>query len=112
MESVRKLFTPLHEAWEQAAAPLIELWTAGPTALTGLAEGNPWLAPIGAATTAWMKWKQQADEALAAGWAAFGLSTRREQERMLHLLSDLQSRLVDLEERLEVAQRRGTGEDT
>jgi hypothetical protein len=33
-------------------------------------------------------------------WSAFGLSTRRDQERTLHLLNQLQSRIYDLEEQL------------
>jgi hypothetical protein len=61
------------------------------------------LEPTAAMLTAALKWKKQADDAVNATWARMGLPTRREQERMLHLLNQIQSRLIDLEERLEDA---------
>ncbi len=50
-----------------------------------------------------MTLKKQTDDALMQTWANLGLPTRREQERMLHVLNQVQSRLMDLEERLEDA---------
>jgi len=38
--------------------------------------------------------------AVAAWWSSFGLPTRRDQERALHKLNQLESRLYDLEEQL------------
>jgi hypothetical protein len=49
--------------------------------------------------TAMMKTKAATDRAMSAWWAAIGLPTRRDQERALHKLNQLESRLYDLEER-------------
>jgi hypothetical protein len=38
---------------------------------------------------------------VATGWGAWGLPTKRDQERILHSLNQLQSKLIDLEEKLE-----------
>lgn len=105
-------------AWAKAPA-LFALWAkspAGGAPAEGAAEGASadavaapfaaWLqaaalmAPVGAGIAAWMRWKAQSDEAVAQGWTSLGLPTRRDQEQMLHLLRDLQSRVVDLEEKL------------
>jgi hypothetical protein len=59
------------------------------------------LGPAGAMLTAAMKTKVAADRALDAWWAAWGLPTRRDQERALHKLNQLESRLMDLEEQLQ-----------
>jgi hypothetical protein len=59
------------------------------------------LGPAGAMLTAAMKTKAAADRALDAWWAAWGLPTRRDQERALHKLNQLESRLMDLEEQLQ-----------
>jgi hypothetical protein len=47
-----------------------------------------------------MKVKTATDKAIAGWWGAWGLPTRRDQERTLHALNQLQSRLIDLEEKL------------
>ena len=47
-----------------------------------------------------MKSKASADKAAAAWWGALGLPTKRDQERTLHALNQLQSRLLDHEEKL------------
>jgi hypothetical protein len=47
-----------------------------------------------------MKMKAASDKAMSAWWGALGLPTKRDQERTLHALNQLQSRLMDLEERL------------
>ena len=59
------------------------------------------LGPSGAALTAAMRAKAASDKAVAASWAAMGLPTRRDQERTLHALNKLESKLLDLEDRLE-----------
>ena len=77
-------------AWEQATAQYMEKVLTNPGVL-GLA---------GAMLTAAMKTKAATDKALASWWAAFGLPTRRDQERALHKLNQLETRLYDLEEQL------------
>ncbi len=47
-----------------------------------------------------MKAKAASDEAAADYWGMLGLSTKRDQERTLHVLNQIQSRLTDLEEKL------------
>ena len=65
------------------------------------------LGPAGAMLTAAMKTKSATDRAVAAWWGAMGLPNRRDQERALHKLNQLESRLYDIEEKLEDAQERG-----
>ena len=59
------------------------------------------LGPSGAMLTAAMKAKAAADKATAHVVGRVGLPTKRDQERTLHALNQLQSRLIDLEEKLE-----------
>lgn len=59
------------------------------------------IGPAGVLLTASMKTKAAADRALETWWAAWGLPTKRDQERALHKLNELESRLLDLEEELE-----------
>jgi len=77
-------------AWEQATTQYMEKVMTSPGVL----------APAGAMLTAMMKTKAATDRALSAWWAALGLPTRRDQERALHKLNQLESRLYDLEEHL------------
>jgi hypothetical protein len=78
------------DAWEGATAELVEKWMKSPLVL----------GPSGALLTAAMKAKAAADRAVAQWWGALGLPTKRDQERSLHALNQIQSRLIDLEERL------------
>jgi Poly(R)-hydroxyalkanoic acid synthase subunit (PHA_synth_III_E) len=78
-------------AWEQATSQLAEKVFQNPGVL----------APTGAMFTAAMKTKAAADRALDLWWSAWGLPTRRDQERLLHKLNQLESRLMDLDEQLE-----------
>ena len=78
-------------AWEGATASYLEKVLSNPSVL----------GPAGAVLTAAMKTKVASDKAAAAWWAALGLPTRRDQERALHKLDVLESRLHDLEDRLE-----------
>ena len=82
-------------AWEQATAQYMEKVLTNPGVL----------GPAGAMLTAMMKMKATTDKALAAWWGAFGLPTRRDQERALHKLNQLESRIADLEEQLAAARR-------
>jgi len=79
-------------AWEQATSQYMEKLFANPEVLK----------PAGAMLTAAMKTKIATDRALDAWWSMWGLPTRRDQERALHKLNQLESRLLDLEERLAV----------
>ena len=78
------------DAWESATAKVVETWLRSPLVL----------GPSGAMLTAFMKGKAARDEMLATMWGAMGLPTKRDQERTLHALNQLQSRLMDLEERI------------
>ncbi|MBN4059253.1 hypothetical protein JYT22_01215 [Endomicrobium sp. AH-315-J14] len=86
-ESYKKSFY----AWENATAKYLEVWMKSPLVLE----------PMGACMTAAMKSKAKSDRAVAKAWGAMGLPTKRDQERTLHALNEIQSRLIDLEEQLE-----------
>jgi len=77
-------------AWETTTSQYMEKLLQNPAVL----------GPAGAMLTAAMKTKAATDKALAAWWSAFGLPTRHDQERALHKLNQLESRLYDLEEQL------------
>lgn len=77
-------------SWESATADLLEQWLKSPLVL----------GPSGALLSAVMKAKAAGDNATRAWWGSLGLATKHDQERELHLLNELQSRLIDLEERL------------
>ena len=84
------LFKRYFDAWEPKTAALLEEWAKSPVLLEA----------SGAVLTVAMRTKASADRALASAWAMTGLATRRDQERTLHALNQIQSRLVDLEEQL------------
>src|SRR5438093_1001316 len=75
------------DVWEDATARFLEQVLRSPLVLE----------PAGAALTAVLKAKVARDKAVASAWAAIGLPTRRDQERILHALNQLQSRILDLE---------------
>ena len=79
------------DAWEASTAQLFEQVMKSPLVLE----------PSGAMLTAAMKAKAASDKAVSQWWGAWGLPTRRDQERAMHALNQLQSRLYDLEEKLE-----------
>lgn len=78
------------DTWEQKTAEMMESVLKSPAVLQ----------PMGSMLTATMKMKTAADKAIANWWETVGLPTRRDQERTLHALNQLQSRLIDLEEKL------------
>lgn len=78
------------DAWEDATAKLMETWLKSPLVL----------GPSGAMLSSVMKLKSMSDKAAAQWWGAMGLPTKRDQERSLHALHQIQSRLNDLEEKL------------
>ncbi len=79
------------DAWESATAKLLENWMKSPLVLE----------PSGAMLTSVMRMKAASDRMSAMWWGALGLPTKRDQERTLHALNKLESRLNDLEEKLE-----------
>ena len=84
------------DAWEDATAKFLEQWLKSPLVL----------GPSGAMVTAMMKGRAAAEQAKAKIWGEMGLPTKRDQERTLHLLNQLHSRVLDLEEKLEAATSR------
>jgi hypothetical protein len=79
------------DVWENATAQALEQWLKSPLVL----------GPSGAMLTLMMKTKAASDKAIASFWGAMGLPTKRDQERTLHVLNKLESRILDLEEKLE-----------
>lgn len=84
------------DAWESATAKYLEGVLRSPALLT----------PSGAMLSAAMKSKAAVDKAAATWWSVWGLPTRRDQERALHALNQLQSKVIDLEEKLDALQPR------
>lgn len=90
-----KLFKQGFDRWEASTAKLMETWLKSPLLLE----------PAGGMLSVAMKAKAKSDEAVAKWWAGAGLPTRRDQERMMHAINQLQSRLIDLEEELAQARK-------
>lgn len=84
------LFKQYFNAWENLTAKYAEEWLKSPLVLE----------PAGGLLSTLMKMKAQADKNIAQTWGVFGLPTKRDQERSLHALNQIQSRLLDLEEQL------------
>ena len=82
-------------AWESTTAAYLEQVMANPAVL----------GPAGMMLTAAMKTKAATDKAMAGWWSTIGLPTRRDQERSLHKLNQLESRIADLEDQLVAARR-------
>ncbi|MFO0612572.1 MAG: hypothetical protein U0414_08300 [Polyangiaceae bacterium] len=74
----------------------------GPTAtwLEGRLRSPLFLEPAAAGLSLLMKVKSAVDERTASVVGALGLPTKRDQERTLHALNQIQGRLLDLEDRL------------
>jgi hypothetical protein len=83
------------DIWESATATYLETVLKSPLVLE----------PSGAMLTGVMKAKAAGDKVAAMMWGVLGLPTKRDQERALHKLNQLESRLYDLEEKLEDAAR-------
>jgi hypothetical protein len=79
------------DAWEKATARYLEVILRSPAVLM----------PSGVLLTAAMKAKAAGDRVVQSWWGAIGLPTKRDQERTLWALQQIQSRLMDLEERME-----------
>lgn len=85
-----ELFKKYFNAWENQTANLVEQWLKSPLVLE----------PAGMWLSSMMKTKAAADKNVAQAWGLMGLPTKRDQERTLHALNQIQSRLIDLEEQL------------
>ena len=81
------------DVWEKQTATYLDKVMKNPAVL----------GPAGMMLTAAMKTKAATDKASAAWWGAMGLPTKRDQERSLHKLNQLESRILDLEDQLEDA---------
>lgn len=77
-------------AWETTTSRYLENVLANPAVL----------GPAAMLMTAATKAKAISDRAAAHWWSTLGLPTRVDQERSLHKLNQLESRLLDLEEQL------------
>lgn len=77
--------------WEKNTASMLETLLRNPMVL----------GPSGQMLTAVMKARAASEKATADWWGGVGLPTKRDQERTLHLLNQLQSRILDLEEQIE-----------
>jgi hypothetical protein len=85
-----KMYKKWFYAWENATADLMETWLRSPLVLE----------PAGAMLTSMMKAKAASDKAAASTVGAMGIATKRDQERTLHALNQIQSRLMDLEDKI------------
>lgn len=77
-------------AWENATAEYMESVLKNPAVL----------GSSGHLLSNAMKARAKGDRALAQFWGGWGLPTKRDQERSLHALNQIQSKLIDIEERL------------
>lgn len=82
------------DAWENATAEYFEVVLKSPLIL----------GPAGVLLSSFSKSKVMSDKAWTAWWGALGLPTKRDQERTLHAINELESKLLDLEERLMAAE--------
>jgi len=78
------------EVWEKATADYLDNVMRNPVVL----------GPAGNLLTVAMKTKAATDRAVANWWGVMGLPTKRDQERALHKLNTLESRILDLEDQL------------
>lgn len=85
------------DAWEDTTAKYVEKVMKSPLVLT----------PSGALLSAAMKAKTAKDRATSMAWGVLGLPSKSDLERTLHALNQIQSRLLDLEERLDEKKNKG-----
>lgn len=78
------------DTWEKTTARYLETILRSPAVL----------APSGMLLTVLMRAKAAGDRAVHGWWGALGLPTKRDQERTLFALQQIQSRLIDLEEQM------------
>jgi hypothetical protein len=85
------VFKKAFDSWENAAAQWSESAMKSPIVL----------APSASMLSTVLKSKAALDRVTTGLWSSLGLATRRDQERMLHALNQMQSRLMDLQEQLD-----------
>lgn len=78
------------DKWESTTADYLEKMLENPAVLY----------PSGKMLETVMKTKATADDAAAKWWGAWGLPTKHDQERTLHRINKLESRILDLEEQI------------
>ncbi len=88
-------------AWESATATLLEGWLKSPLLLE----------PTGAVLSALVKLRGTQQRVQDALLSSLGFASKRDQQRTLHLLHELESRMYDLQERLEQKHAEGTPHD-
>ena len=76
------------DSWEIATARLLEATLRSPLVL----------GPAGSMLSAVLRVKKMGDDRLSSMWTRTGMANRREQEHAMHLLNQLESKLLDLEE--------------
>jgi len=90
MKDLWKIWKKGFFGWEAATARLAEEVLRSPLVL----------GPSGTMLTAAMRAKATGDRAAREWWGMLGLPTKHDQERTLHALNQLNSRILDLEEQL------------
>ncbi len=85
-----KLWKKGFDKWEKATAKYFDT----------VLENRAVLYPSGKLLEVAMKGKSKLDEAARKWWGSWGLPTKYDQERTLHTLNQLESRIIDLEEEL------------
>lgn len=92
----RLRFRDGYDAWDRAASKFLD------KAL----RSKPLLESVATGLDKALEAKDLYRRAMRRGWRALGLSTREEQERAMHALNEIQSKLLDLEEQLDRAEGR------
>jgi hypothetical protein len=85
------------DAWESTTAEYVEKWMKSPIVL----------APVGLLLTQAMRLKEAHEKVMTSFWSTLGLSTKKDQERTLFALHKIESRLLDMEEKLEANKNGG-----
>ncbi len=88
-----QLWKQSFSTWEATTSRFLDKVMANPAVLN----------PAAGLLTAVTKAKAASNRAASQWWAMVGLPTRVDQERSLHKLNQLESRLLDLEEQLSLA---------
>ena len=91
METPWDIWKKAFNVWENQTATYMEEVLQNPALLR----------PSGKALGSAMRAKANFNDAMANLWGTMGLPTKRDQERMMHAVNQLQSKLYDLEERLD-----------
>ena len=79
------------DGWENSTAKVLERVLKSPN----------FIGPSGSALSALMRGRAKAEKAKTTLWSEVGVATRLDQERTLHLLNRLESKILDLEERID-----------